>query len=124
MANERYKKFAVISVASTEVLDSGLESTQTEPKTVVGVGLCVTDFAGNTIVGYVDQTKVLEIPDYMVHSYAAEATDTPPKSYANVQYYDLNIPLLQGQTFRVGISCGATNENLTGYYKYEITAGT
>jgi len=122
MAKIRYIPIAVTGVANQEVLDIGVESTEAEPKRVIGVYLTLSGYAGNRIVGYHETTRQLEIYDYCIDTFADTGTTSTLYSTTKVNYIEIDRELPVGERYRIGIICGATPKNLYGAYKIEITA--
>jgi hypothetical protein len=120
MAKIRYQRFSVTGSGNAEVLDTGIESSEAEPKSLIGVYLYVTGWIDNIIIGYHETTKVLELPDYLVHTNEQYANSNCAKSVDVLTYIELPIDLPLGQRFKIGIKCGGTAKNLIGAYKYEI----
>ena len=64
-----FKKFSVSGQANKETLDSGLQSTEAEKKRLLSVLIQTSGYADNTIVGYLEQTKLSILPlGYACHT--------------------------------------------------------
>ncbi len=117
----RYKKFAVTGVANDLALDTGLSSTENEPKKLIGVMLNVVDQAGNTIEGWIETNLILEAPDYLFDAQTAAGAADAYASTVKTQFLQIDEVMEVGKIFKIGIRCGATNKDLFGAYVYEIT---
>jgi len=120
MADIRYQRFSVTGSGNAEVLDSGIESTMAEKKRVIGLYLYVTGWIDNIIIAYHETTKVLEMPDYLVHTDEQYANSNCAKSVNVLTYVEIDRALDIGERFKVGIKCGGTPKNLIGAYKFEV----
>jgi len=119
MAEKLYQSFSVTGVANSEVLDSGISSTETEKKKVISILICVSGYAGNMVRGWLEREKKLEIYDYVLDTSEASGTNAYRSTTKIIQIpVELEIPV--GQTFKVGIYCGGTGKNIYGAYQYEI----
>jgi hypothetical protein len=87
-----------------------------------GVYLRVSGWIDNIIIGYFQSTKILEIPDYLVHTEESSGSTNVQKSTVVEHYFDVDLDIPVGQTFKIGISCGGTAKNITGSYVYQVTA--
>jgi len=115
--------FRITGVASDEIEDAGITSTEKEKKRIVGVGLQVTGYAGNDVKSYHERTKIFEIPDTMIDLEATAFNTDLSKPGPRMTYKEVGLDLPVGETFNVSIKCGATNHNLIGYYDYELIGG-
>jgi hypothetical protein len=116
--------FTITGVIAKETLDSiGLTSTEKEKKKLLGVFLQVSGYAKNKVVGYHEQTKVFTIYDTLIDVETAAFTENESKPGPRITYHEVGIELPIGQTFKVGIVCGATAKDLLGHYEYEIMGG-
>jgi len=113
-----YQAFDVVGVINTTTLDAGLYSTTEEPKRIEAVLVDVSTYQGNYIEGWIGNTRVLEIPDYVLNSrLAAGAADAYASTIKMVRVpVELDIPT--GQIFKIGVRCGAVANNLDGSYEY------
>lgn len=116
----RYKEFTVAGAPNAITLDDeGLQSTQEEKRHIVSVLLGVNDFQGNNIVGYIDQEKVVEIPDYLIGNYnqIAVANQQMLNPFNEIEI-DEELPV--GVPFKMGVESGGVGLTLRGSYKYKI----
>lgn len=115
-----FKKFSVTGQANQEVLDSGIQSTETEKKRLLSVLIQVSGYADNDIVGYLETTKVFEIPDKLIDTDANTGSTNQQYSYNRINEIEVGVDMPVGSVFKVGIKCGATAKNIRGAYRYEI----
>ena len=115
-----FKKFSVTGQANQETLDSGLQSTEAEKKRLLSVLIQVSGYASNDVVGYLEQTKVFEIPDSLIDTDTNTGSTNNQHSVNRINEIEVGVDLPVGSTFKVGIVCGATNKNIVGAYRYEI----
>jgi hypothetical protein len=108
-----YQKFRVTGVAYSTVFDSGLESTQKVPKTLLSILLTVEDCVGNSVEGWIEKSKIMDLPD--------EVLDAKDALYAKATEIPINVILAVGEIFKVAVVCGATTKNIYGAYAYEVT---
>jgi len=116
-----YKAFAVTGSANELETDSGLESTQAEPKTVQAVLVSVSDYKGNKIEGWIERERVLEIYDYVVNTHANTGGTNTVYSTTKMVRIPIEAEIPVGQSFKIGIRCGSNATNLYGAYEYTIT---
>lgn len=115
--------FRVTGVVNDIAYDTGLSSTTTEKKRLIGVGLQVTGYAGNDVQGYHERAKVFDIPDTHIDVELAAFNEDESKPGARLNYKEVGLDVPVGETFKAAIKCGATAKDLIGYYDYEIIAG-
>lgn len=120
MAKIRYQSFAVTGSANATVYDSGIESTEAEPKKVRALWLHVSGQVGNYIEGWREQERVFRMPDYLVVTDESAGSTDVQKVTNRAYRFELDEELPLGQRFQVAINCGATAKNLYGAYEYEI----
>ena len=115
-----FKKFKVTGDPNAETLDDGLKSTQSEKKRLLSVIIQTSGYKDNTIHGYLETTKIIEVPDSLLDT-TEQFTDTnEAKSYNRLNELEVGIDMPIGATFKIGILCGATGTNLVGAYRYEV----
>lgn len=115
----RFQKFVVTGATNSLVLDDGLESTEQERIHVMAVHVSVSDQVGNSLEGYVRQTREIEIDDRVLDTIKADGTNAY-KSTDKLRTLMLDRPLAIGERLQVGIRSGGTATNLYGAYEYEI----
>ncbi len=115
-----FKHFSVSGQANQEVLDSGLQSTETEKKRLLSVMVQVSGYSSNKVVGYLEQTKVFELPDSLIDTDADTGSTNNQHSVNRINEIEIGVDMPVGSTFKIGIVCGATAKNLVGAYRYEV----
>lgn len=115
----RYRKIVVAGAADSQVLDSGLQSTQQEQRTLLALHLAVSAYQDNIVEAFILQTQHLEIPDYLIDTWAAVGSGAPYAT-ARMTRWPIELELGIGEIFQVGIRCGGTASNLRGAYEYTI----
>ena len=116
----RYQAFAITGAANSTVYDSGIESTQAEPKTIRAVWLHVSGWAGNRAELWRDQSREAQLYDYLVPTEESTGGANTQKVTNRVARFEFNLSLDIGETFKAALNCGATAKNLFGAYEYEV----
>ena len=116
----RYQAFTMLSDASKQKFDAGIESNQAEPKKLIGMLVHVTAQVGNRIQIYLDNEKLADIYDYHFDTVAVTGADTFPYSQSKLQKIDLEIDIPIGQRVKACIQCGGTLKTMYGSYIYEV----
>lgn len=115
--------FRISGSANSIVYDSGLISTEREPKRLLAVGLQMDAYAptdDNDVQGYHERDKVFEIPEKMLPQMDVAATDGKTYAAPGIFEAQVNRDLPPGDTFKAAMKCAATATNLRGYYRYEL----
>jgi hypothetical protein len=124
MALTFFQTFRVTGAANSITYDTGLKSTESEPKRLISVLIQVAAWAGtddNDIQGYHERAKVFDIPEKLFPQLEAATTQGAAGKGGFVEIpVDLDLPV--GETFKVAIKCAATSNTVRGAYKYELTA--
>lgn len=115
----QYKRFFVTGAANDEVLDAGIQSTEEVEKRLISVLLAVEGYAGNDIVGWKENDRMVRIPDYLLDTWSDSGSTNTLHSTRKWQEIPIDYVLPVGKPFKIGIDCGATKKNLSGCYKYE-----
>ncbi len=114
-----YKSFRITGLANKTVFDDGLVSTVEEPKRIRAIIIDVDSYHGNSIEGWIETTRILEIPDEVCSTsdYLIAASYFRP----TVKMYRIPIDenIKAGMTFKIAINCGAVVTNIRGSYEYE-----
>jgi len=114
-----YKSFSVTGEANKSIFDSGLISTVEEPKRIRAVIISVSKWSSNTLEGWIETNRILEIDDHVLNTLEEYGSDN---AYAST-YKMLRIPIEEdlkpGLVFKIGIKCGSTPSNIYGAYEYE-----
>jgi len=115
-----YQRFNVTGDINDLVIDIGLSSTAAEKKRLVSLIVNVSDYEDNVIELYVGREKVGDIYDKV---FGTDATT----GAANIQYAQnklielpIDLEIVVGEFFQIGIRCGGTATDLHGAYKFEI----
>jgi hypothetical protein len=117
-----HQAFRITGVANTITYDSGLKSSETEPKRLVNVHVQMDKYAGtddNEFQGWHERAKVFDFPEKLIPSEAVAVTASDvsePRS--KVIPVDIDIPV--GEVFKASISCAATAVDVRGVYEYEL----
>jgi len=115
-----YQRFNVAGDINDLAIDAGLTSTAAEKKRLVSLIVNVSDYEDNVIELYVEREKVGDIYDKV---FCTDATT----GAANIQYAQnklielpIDLEIVVGEFFQIGIRCGGTATDLHGAYKFEI----
>lgn len=103
------------------IYDTGLESTEKQPKRLISILAQVNAYKGNNLEGWIEKTRIFNIPDELIDTTESEATTLMPKSAQRINEIPVEIDLSVGEVFKAAIRCGATATNFIGAYVYEIT---
>ena len=115
-----HKEFRLAGIANSTVYDMGLESTEKEPKTLISLLIQTSGYADNDIEGWLEKTKVFDLPDYLLDTVADTTSANQQYSAMRVNEIPVQVELGIGERFKVALRCGATPHNLKGAYVYEI----
>lgn len=115
----RWQKITVTGSANSLVLDDGLESTEQERVKVVAVHVAVSAAVGNSVEGYIRQTREVEVDDRVLDVQAASGTNSYP-STTKLRTLMLDRDLAVGERLQMGVRSGGTASNLFGAYEYEL----
>lgn len=117
-----YKLFRVTGQANKTVFDDGLISTVEEPKRIRAIIINVNTYNNNTIEGWIETNRILQIPDDCCSTidYLIAA------SYFRPTNKMFRIPIEEdikpGMSFKIAINCGAQVTNIDGSYEYETVS--
>lgn len=121
--DDRIQYFAVTGVANETVLDStGIESTEAETRHIVDVLVVCSDTIGNRLVVYYDTDKIIEVPDYLLRTYATTGAANILKNDEREVRIPINRTLERGKKLKVGVLSGGTLSSISGGYHYEVAA--
>mgnify|MGYP003133061583 CR=1 FL=1 len=120
MPAKRTQAFTVTGSTNSQVLDTGIESTVAENIHLLGVYVSVSAYQGNELVGWISQTRYLQIEDYIIRTHTASGTDQYPVTTAR-DYIEVDVQLDIGQKFQIGINSGGTASDLYGAYLFMVT---
>lgn len=114
-----YKAFNVTGIANKTVSDDGLISTVEEPKRIRAVIISVSDWRSNTVEGWIETNRILEINDLVLNT---------SHEYGGANAYPSTVKLLRipieedikpGMIFKIAINCGSNATSIVGAYEYE-----
>lgn len=118
----QFQKFRVTGIANSTVYDSGLKSTEAEPKRLVAVHLTMSAYAAtddNDVQLWHEQVMVSDFPEKDFRTELAAATAATNVAGKRMEIpVDLDIPA--GEIAKIAIKCGATLTSIRGAYEYEV----
>ncbi len=117
----KYQELTVVGVANLTTLDAGLVSLVEEPRTIRAVLINFDTHEGNVIEGWIGTERVMAVYDYIFDTQENVGADTPPFSTVKTQRLPIDIEIPPGQTFKVGVRCGAAANDIFGAYEYDKT---
>ena len=117
-----YKLFRVNGVANKTEFDTGLISTVEEPKRIRAILINVSAYKDNTIEGWIETNRILEVPDDICNSSSLTGADTFPYSTSKLCRIPVDENVPPGMIFKIAINCGADVTNIDGSYEYEKTS--
>ena len=115
-----HKEFRLAGIGNSTVYDAGLESTEKEPKTLISLLIQTSGYADNDIEGWLEKTKVFDLPDYLLDTDANTASANQQYSGMRVNEIPVQVELGIGERFKVALMCGATPTSLRGAYVYSV----
>jgi len=117
-----FQPFRITGVANSITYDTGLKSTESEPKKLITIHAQMAAYAGtddNDLQGWHERAKVFEMPEKLIPSELAAATESKlAEPRDRTIPVDIDIPI--GETFKVALKCSATMTSVRGVYEYEI----
>ena len=117
--SNRTQSFSVTGSTNSTVLDTGISSTNEETLFLKGVYISVSALQGNTVEGWISQTRHVQILDYPLRTHVASGTNQYPDTNG-VHYLPIERELQVGETFQIGINSGGTATNIFGAYEFEV----
>lgn len=118
-----HKELRITGTPNATIFDDGLESTEKEPKTLISILIQTSGYADNDIEGWLEKTKVFDLPDYLLDTIANTASASQQYAAMRINEIPIQVELSVGERFKVALRCGATEKNLKGAYVYEIRGG-
>ncbi len=117
-----YKSFRINGLANKTVFDDGLVSTVEEPKRIRAIIISVSTYNDNDIEGWIENTRILSIPDTCcaTHDYIAGAF--PFRPTPKLLRIPIEEDLKPGLIFKIAIKCGALTTDIDASYEYEIVS--
>jgi len=117
------QRFFVQGVINDIVYDTGLKSTATEKKRLLGVWLITDLTLDNDIQGYHERAKIFDVPDRLIDTEADAFTTNLAKPGARINEIEVGLDIPVGEAFKVAVKSGAAASAIYGTYNYEIIAG-
>ncbi|MQY79610.1 MAG: hypothetical protein GH151_10535 [Bacteroidetes bacterium] len=114
-----YKSFRVTGQANKTIFDGGLISTVEEPKRIRAVLINVSAYHNNTIEGWIETTRILDIPDDICNTSDTSAAFTAVISTNKLVRIPIEEDIKPGMIFKIAINCGADISHIDGAYEYE-----
>lgn len=115
-----YKELNVQGVVNVTTLDDGLVSPMENPRTIKAVLIDIDTHEGNVIEGWIGTERVMAVYDY-VFSTREEAVGFTALNTNRIVRLPIDLPIPEGQIFKVGVRCGAAANLVSGAYEYEPT---
>jgi len=114
-----YKLFRVTGEANKTIFDDGLVSTIEEPKKIRAILITVSTYNNNTIEGWIETNRILEIPDECCSTkdFTTTATYYPPTT--KIIRIPIDEEIKPGMAFKIAINSGASPTSINGSYEYE-----
>ena len=114
-----YKLFRVTGSPNKTIFDDGLISTVEEPKRIRAIIINVNSYNNNTIEGWIETNRILEIPDdcCSTNDYLISASYFRPTN--KMFRIPIDEEIKPGMIFKIAINCGAAVTNIDGSYEYE-----
>ncbi|MQY78104.1 MAG: hypothetical protein GH151_02750 [Bacteroidetes bacterium] len=117
-----YKSFRITGEANKTIFDSGLVSTVEEPKKIMAILINVSAYHNNTVEGWIETTRILEIPDDICNTSDTSGAITAVISTTKLIRIPIEEDLKPGMTFKIAINCGADISHIDGAYEYQPVA--
>ena len=114
-----YKLFRVTGIANSTIYDGGLISTVEEPKRIKAILINVSNYNNNTIEGWIETNRILEIPDDCCSTIDSTGTATYYRPTTKMFRIPIDEEIKPGMIFKIAIRCGAALTNIDGSYEYE-----
>ena len=117
--SRRTQKYSVTGATNALTLDGGIQSTEDEKIKLIGVYISASALVGNTIEGWISQTRHVEIIDYVLRTHTASGTNQYPDTNG-MHYIPVERDLEVGLAFKIGVNAGGTGSNIFGAYEFEV----
>ncbi|MBA7609460.1 hypothetical protein ES703_16651 [subsurface metagenome] len=114
-----YKSFRITGEANKTIFDGGLVSTIEEPKRIRAVLINLSAYHNNTIEGWIETTRILEIPDDICNTSDTSLAITGVISTTKLIRIPIEEDIKPGLAFKIAINCGADISHIDGAYEYE-----
>ncbi|GAI69352.1 unnamed protein product [marine sediment metagenome] len=114
-----YKSFRITGEANKTIFDGGLISTVEEPKRLRAILINVSAYHNNTVEGWIETTRILDIPDDICNTSDTSAAITAVISTTKLVRIPIEQDIKPGRIFKIAINCGADVTSIDGSYEYE-----
>ena len=114
-----YKTFRITGEANKTIFDSGLVSTIEEPKKIRAILINVSAYHSNTIEGWIETSRILQIPDDICNTSDTSLAITGVISTNKLIRIPVEEVIKPGLAFKIAIHCGAVVTHIDGAYEYE-----
>jgi len=114
-----YKLFRVTGEANKTIFDDGLISTVEEPKRIKAIIINVNSYNNNTIEGWIETNRILEIPDDCCSTIDSTNTATYYRPTNKMFRIPIDEDIKPGMIFKIAVKSGAAPTNIDGSYEYE-----
>lgn len=116
----RYQAFTIAGVANVTTFDTGLESTQAEPKKLLAILVNLSGYAANFVQLWKENEKIADAYDYHFQTEASSGSTNVQYAMNKLNRLDLELDIPVGERVKAGLKCGATTKNLFGCYVYDV----
>lgn len=119
-----HQAIRLTGVPNQTAADTGIESTEKAPKRLISILAQVsnedrTDM-DNDLEGWIEKTRVFDIPVELIDTSDTCDADTQPISAQRINEIPVEADLAVGEVFKVAVRSGAKISSLIGAYVYEI----
>jgi hypothetical protein len=114
-----YVPFSILGMANSTQFDIGIESTEKEKKKLVAVWVNVDRQAGNRVELWVEKSRIMSVPDWLLDTREQRAPTNPFVSTTKIAELPINLELSVGERARLALACDATATRVDGVYVYE-----
>lgn len=114
-----YKIFRITGEANKTIFDSGLISTVDEPKRIKAILINVSAYHTNTIEGWIETNRILEIPDDVCNTSDTSLAITGVISSNKLIRIPIEENIPPGMIFKIAINSGTEPTHIDGSYEYE-----
>lgn len=117
-----YKAFIVTGQSNKTTFDDGLISTVEEPKRLRAVIISVSQWRTNVLEGWIETTRILEIPDLVLNTQEEYGAANAYPSTNKMLRIPIEEDIKPGRIFKIAINCGTNSSNIYGAYEYELVS--
>ncbi|MBM4338982.1 MAG: hypothetical protein FJ110_05525 [Deltaproteobacteria bacterium] len=115
-----HHEIRITGVANQTVYDSGLESTEKEPKRLLSILAQVSDFDDNNLEGWIEKARIFNIPSRLIDNPTNTGGVNMQYSGIRINEIPVEVDLSVGEVFKVALRCGANASDFIGAYVYEV----